>query len=269
MNRMLCDRAQSMLSHSCVLKNFWAEAINTACYLVNRSPSTAIEFKTPFEVWSGSPADYSNLRIFGCPAYAHVRDRKLEPRAKKCIFLGYATGVKGYRLWCTNQKTPGLIISRDVTFNESASLDSQREKAIAKTDRGVSDRIELEIESPLAQPNSSKVEEVEEVQNIDQDDNVNAHAQQPYSIATGREKRVINRPQRFANVVDGNLLGYTNPVGFALAVAETVDAFECYSYLEAISSIEPNRRISAMSKEIESLNKFRCFLDLVDACENG
>ncbi|XP_075084731.1 putative mitochondrial protein AtMg00710 [Nicotiana tabacum] len=134
-----------MLSHSCVSKDFWAEAINTAYYLVIRSPSTSIEFKTPFEVWSGSPADYSNLRIFGCPAYAHVRDGKLEPRAKKCIFLRYATGVKGYRLWCTDQKTPGLIISRDVTFNESASLDSQKEKAIAKTDHGVIDRIKLEI----------------------------------------------------------------------------------------------------------------------------
>uniref|UniRef100_A0A1S4DRC9 Integrase catalytic domain-containing protein n=1 Tax=Nicotiana tabacum TaxID=4097 RepID=A0A1S4DRC9_TOBAC len=127
---------------------------------------------------------------------------------------------------------------------------------------------QLEIESPLAQPSSSKVEEVEEVQNSDQDDNVDAPAQQqPYSIATCREKRVINLPQRFANIVDGNLLGYTNLVGFALAVAETV--FECYSYSESIQSTEPNRQIIAMAKEIESLNKFRRCLDLVDVCGNG
>ncbi|XP_019254399.1 PREDICTED: uncharacterized protein LOC109233093 [Nicotiana attenuata] len=177
-------------------------------------------------------------RIFGCPAYAHVRDGKLEPRAKKRIFIGYGTGVKGYRLWCTYQKTPGLIISKDVSFNVSASLDSQREKAIAEIDH----------------------EEVEEVRNIDQNDSVDASAQQqPYSIATGREKRVINRPQRFANVVDGNLLGYMNPVGFALSVVETVDTFECYSYSKAIQSTEPNRRIS----------KFRRCLDLVDMCGNG
>jgi transposase InsO family protein len=59
MNRTLCDKARSMLSHSGLGKDFWAEAINTACYLVNRSPSTAIECKTPFEIWSGLPADYS------------------------------------------------------------------------------------------------------------------------------------------------------------------------------------------------------------------
>lgn len=176
--------------------------------MVNRSPSTAIEFKTPFAVWSSSPADYSNLKIFGCPAYAHVRDGKLEPRAKKCIFLGYATGVKGYRLWCTDQKTPGLIISRDVTFNEAASLDSQKEKAIAVIDHGVNDCIELEVESTLAQSSHS---EVEEVQNVNQDDIVDAPVQQQsYSIATGREKRVINRPKRFANVIDENLLEYAN-----------------------------------------------------------
>lgn len=74
------------------MRFFWAEAINTACYLVNRSPSTAIELKTPEEVWSGSPANYSNLRIFGCPAYAHVNEGKLKARAKKCVFLGYGQG---------------------------------------------------------------------------------------------------------------------------------------------------------------------------------
>ena len=89
-----------MLSNAGLSKDFWAEAISTACFLVNRSPSTAIEFKTPEEVWSGKPADYSNLRIFECPAYMHVSEGKLELRAKKCIILGSASGDKGYRLWC-------------------------------------------------------------------------------------------------------------------------------------------------------------------------
>ncbi|KAG8478903.1 hypothetical protein CXB51_028748 [Gossypium anomalum] len=46
----------------------WAEAASTACFLINRSPSVAIEKKTPQEVWSGNPANYSDLKIFGCPA---------------------------------------------------------------------------------------------------------------------------------------------------------------------------------------------------------
>ena len=50
-----------MLSNAGLSKCFWAEAINTTCYLVNRSPSTAIDFKTLEEVWSGIPANYSHL----------------------------------------------------------------------------------------------------------------------------------------------------------------------------------------------------------------
>ena len=94
--------------------------------LVNRSPSTTIECKTPIELWSGRVADYSKLRIFGCMAYAHVKQGKLEPMALKCRFLGYPDGVKGYRMWCIDFKPPKCIISRDVTFNESEILNKSK-----------------------------------------------------------------------------------------------------------------------------------------------
>ena len=123
MNRTLLERARCMLSNCGLSKDFWAEAINMACYIVYRTPSTAIECKTPFEVWSDAPVDYSNLRVFGCPAYAQVNDGKLEPRAKKCIFLGYASRTKGYKLWCRDSKSPRLIVSKDVKFDKFAILD--------------------------------------------------------------------------------------------------------------------------------------------------
>ncbi|GJZ51468.1 retrotransposon protein, putative, ty1-copia subclass [Tanacetum coccineum] len=59
----------------------------------------SIEKKTPMEMWSGHPSDYEMLRIFGCVAYLHDKQGKLEPRAIKCILLGYPEGVKGYRLY--------------------------------------------------------------------------------------------------------------------------------------------------------------------------
>ena len=135
-----------MLSNAGLSKDFWAEAVNTACYLINRSPSTAIDFKNPEEVWSGAPANYSHLRVFGCSAYFHVSDDKLEPRAKKAIFLGYATGVKGYRLWCSNPKSPKFIISRDVTFDEKFMLHPRKEFVIntTGTEKESSKQVELE-----------------------------------------------------------------------------------------------------------------------------
>nr|GEW57860.1 retrovirus-related Pol polyprotein from transposon TNT 1-94 [Tanacetum cinerariifolium] len=100
-----------------------AKAVNTASYLVNRSPSTSIDLKTPQEVWFGKPSNYFDLRIFVCPAYAYVNDGEHEPRVVKCIFLGYAIGFKGYRLWSTEgNNLDKFLISIDVTFDESAMI---------------------------------------------------------------------------------------------------------------------------------------------------
>ena len=94
--------------------------MNTACYLVNRNLASCIDNKTPFEVWSGKPATYSNLGIFGCPAYYHVSEGKLEPRARKGLFMGYGAGVKGYKIWSPSECK--VIISRSVAFNENSML---------------------------------------------------------------------------------------------------------------------------------------------------
>lgn len=77
MNQTLLQCARCMQLSTCLPKHFSAKVVNTTCYLVNRSPLTAIDFKTLQEVWSDSPSDYPGLRIFGCPAYAHVNDGKL------------------------------------------------------------------------------------------------------------------------------------------------------------------------------------------------
>ena len=63
MNQTLVQRARCMRIDAGLSKQFWVEAVNTAAYLVNKSPSTAIDFKTPQEVWSGKPSNYSGLKI--------------------------------------------------------------------------------------------------------------------------------------------------------------------------------------------------------------
>lgn len=65
---------------------------------MNLSLSVAIDFKTPFELWSGKPGNYNNLKVFGCHAYAKVKQGKLFLRALKGQFIGYPNGVKSYKL---------------------------------------------------------------------------------------------------------------------------------------------------------------------------
>jgi hypothetical protein len=92
---------------------FWAEAVNTAVYIRNRSTSKGLGIvdKTPEEVWTGRKPNISNLRKFGCKAYAMINEyrHKLQPKARKCIFLSYENDSKAYRLW--NTETNKIFIS--------------------------------------------------------------------------------------------------------------------------------------------------------------
>eukprot|EP00253_Pinus_taeda_P022168 PITA_22168 len=113
------ERARSMSSGAELGQEFWEEAVDTACYLVNRSPSSALEDKTPQEVWTGKKPSLSHLRVFGCDAYVHVpkeKRTKLDSKSEKCIFIGYKDGLKGYKLW--NPVTRKVVYSRDVVFRE-------------------------------------------------------------------------------------------------------------------------------------------------------
>ncbi|KAH9679088.1 Integrase catalytic domain-containing protein [Citrus sinensis] len=117
--RTLTERIRAMLRTASLPNLFWAEAAKTACYIVNRSPSTAIGLKTAMEMWTGKPADYSYLHAFGCSMYVMYNAQektKLGPKSRKTIFLGYADGVKGYRLW--DPTAHKIVISRDVMFIE-------------------------------------------------------------------------------------------------------------------------------------------------------
>ena len=99
MNRTLLERVRCMLIHARLSKLFCGEVVTIVVYVINRSPSATIGFKTPYEIWNSHKPILEHLRIFGCIAYTHVKKEKLEPRAKRCLFIGYPTGVKGYKLW--------------------------------------------------------------------------------------------------------------------------------------------------------------------------
>ena len=72
MNRTLVETMQSMLIYAKLPHAFWAEAISTAVYLRNRSPTKVLKDMTPFEAWMKQKPCVEHLRVFGCDAYAHV-----------------------------------------------------------------------------------------------------------------------------------------------------------------------------------------------------
>nr|GEW39163.1 retrovirus-related Pol polyprotein from transposon TNT 1-94 [Tanacetum cinerariifolium] len=145
MNKTLMDKVRCLLIQSGLPKTFSTEATCMTAYLINRSPSTAIEKKTPTEMWLGHPSDYGMLRTFGCVAYSHVQQGKIEPRAVKCVLLGYPEGVKGYRLYRLDNESPKIVTRRNVVFNESVMYKDTLKDSGAGADKSV-EELQVEVE---------------------------------------------------------------------------------------------------------------------------
>ena len=113
-NRTLMEATRSLMHSKAVPKELWAEAANCAAYTLNRI-LTATRDRTPREVWHGRKPDLSGMRIFGSRSFAQIPDqnrKKLDPKARECILVGYPTTQKGYRLW--DPVARRILISRDV-----------------------------------------------------------------------------------------------------------------------------------------------------------
>ena len=110
------DMVRSMMAYSDLPLSFWGEALQTAVYLLNHSPSKSVS-STPYELWKGRKPILLELAVWGCNAQIRVPSQlrtKLEPKSFPGIFIGYATGSKGYRFYDPEKKR--LIESRDVVF---------------------------------------------------------------------------------------------------------------------------------------------------------
>jgi hypothetical protein len=100
--------------------------VGTACYLVNRSPSSTLDDKTSQEVWTGKKPSLTHLKVFGCEAYVHVPKEnmsKLYKKVETCIFIGYKDGLKGYKIW--NLENKKVVYSRDGVFIEMKDVVKQ------------------------------------------------------------------------------------------------------------------------------------------------
>ena len=122
-NRHLLEVTRSLLLGGHVPSHLWGEALSFAIYLINRTPSSVLGFRRPLDVLS----DHCTLpsvvhlapRVFGCVVYVHLHTNqrtKLEPRALKCVFVGYGSTQKGYQ--CYHPPTKKFYVSMDVIFHE-------------------------------------------------------------------------------------------------------------------------------------------------------
>ncbi|WZY94082.1 hypothetical protein YC2023_066411 [Brassica napus] len=119
-NRHLMEVARSIMFHMNVPKRFWSDAVQTACYLINRVPTRVLKKLSPFEVLNKTKPHIDHLRVFGCLCYVMIpgeRRNKLEAKSTKAMFIGYSITQKGYK--CYDPITRRVMVSREVKFVES------------------------------------------------------------------------------------------------------------------------------------------------------
>lgn len=233
MNRTIMEKVRCLLSETGLEEKFWAEAAATSVYLINRTPSSAIDLNIPEELWLGKVPGYKHLRRFGSVVYVHVDQGKLRPRALKGIFIGYPTGVKGYKIWLLEDRK--VVVSRNAVFREDCLYkDHAREKK--------NEAVCVSTGQEEAVKNSVDIEEVSEstttegqveggaTQQKEETGDGNEEVTEDlsnYQLARDRVRREIVKPARFTD---------DSEVAFALSVSEEIDGEEPRSYEEAMRS---------------------------------
>lgn len=118
-NRTIAEGVTAMLNEAHLPPSYWGYALNAYVHVHNRSPTSALSGRTPFECWFGHKPDVSHLRVFGCLAYVHIQKDKrkgLAPHTEKCIFVGYPAQYKGWIF--VNLTTKRESISNTAEFDE-------------------------------------------------------------------------------------------------------------------------------------------------------
>jgi hypothetical protein len=117
-NWTLVEMARMMLDEHMTPRCFWAEAINTACYISNQNFPHSLLNLASFELRFGREPFVSHLSRFGCKCFTlkHGNLDKFESHSSNRIFLGYTPHGRSYRV--LNLETNTVVESCDVTFDE-------------------------------------------------------------------------------------------------------------------------------------------------------
>ena len=218
LNRTLVETTRSMLLDARLPQSFWAEAVSTAAYLRNRSPTSTLEDMTPHQAWYGQKPGVKHLRVFGSIAYAHIpKDsrKKLDSKTRKCILIGYGSVRKGYRLY--DRAKSQVLFSRNVKFNEQELTEPTLENETGGDQAPAQKMLELALD---------------EGSETDQEDEEKTPTQAQPRRST-RERRQVN----FYGIERANLTIHQEPTSFR----------------EARTSSERDQWNQAMDREIESL----------------
>ena len=123
------EATRTLLIASGLPRYLWAEAMAHACWIQNRTPTRALDGKTPYEMMTGRKPNLTGIQRFGAAAYVKLENAgKLEKRASKARFVGYDNESKGYRIYWPEKHV--VSIERNVVFNPGDSFEESDRKSV-------------------------------------------------------------------------------------------------------------------------------------------
>ncbi|KAL2237238.1 UNVERIFIED_CONTAM: Retrovirus-related Pol polyprotein from transposon TNT 1-94 [Sesamum indicum] len=215
MNRTLNERARCMRLKSGLPKMFWADAVNTAAFLINRGPSVPLNNRIPEE---------------------------LDAKSIKCTFIGYETDEFGYRFW--DDQNRKIIRSRNVIFNEDVMYNDR--KVSPDDDKKEREFVDLYISNfGIMRPADTdsvgvQTDETEQTEIEPEPASEEPIAESSTPLALGRESRLRRAPDRYS------------PSLYYLLLSDCGEP-ECYA--EAIKDAYKSKWELAMNDEMNSLKK--------------
>ena len=234
----LFNMARCLLLEAKLQKSMWPYAVMAAAYIRNRCFNARLG-KTPYEALTGSKPNLSNMHIFGCTCYAYAQNaKKLDPRSKKGIFVGYDKRSPAYLAYYPD--TDKVERVRCVKFLEKGSP-----QPIIDHDEPERESIPCGTHVPIARGDASPDEGDGNASSIEVENN-STH-QSPRYPSRARSKPGYLNEYVTSKVVD-DVAEYTVDYCY-----RTSDIPACYS--QAIQSPEANEWHKAMDDEIIALRE--------------
>lgn len=243
--RTLVEGARTLLHAKRMDKVFWAEAINTVVYTLNRTYHSKEEGKTPYESWSGNKFDVNGLHTFGSEVFVHIpkeKRRKFDAKGEKGIFVGYGEYTKGFRIYFPRKNAVEVV--RDVTFVKKHDKPEKAEQE--------EECIYLDIEENLNNEeyqSVSNTEENEEFEDCEESDNIMQEVEfLEEEIIEDEEIQEVNdsrrtRSRKAPNWFDDYEVGFISMHNEPSTLKEAMECEDKENWIEAM-----NREITTLKE---------------------
>ena len=115
--KQLVVRARAMRLYANLPASLSHELVKTAAYILNRTPTEALSWKTPYEVVWGKKPSVAHMHPIGCRAYVLNRMLKRGDKLKSRALVGHLVGYDSTNIWRIWLPTKDEVIrTRDVVF---------------------------------------------------------------------------------------------------------------------------------------------------------